>query len=143
MRRPTRPSTPVAALAALAGLLALSPVAAETIGVDEAALRELLGEGVPVVDIRRPEEWRQTGVIEGSHLLTFFDAEGRYDAAAWKAALDGLVDADEPVALICRTGRRTSLVAEWLGGRAGHATVYDVEGGITAWREAGGETVAP
>ena len=141
MRRPSRPNVPIAA-ASLAVALA-SPAAAETIGVDEAALRELLDEGVPVVDVRRPEEWRETGVIEGSHLLTFFDAEGRYDAAAWKAALDGIVDADEPVALICRTGRRTSLVAEWLGGRAGHATVYDVEGGITAWREAGGETVAP
>ena len=119
------------------------PARAEVVDVDPAALAALLDEGVPIVDIRRPDEWTDTGVVEGSHLLTFFDADGEHDAAAWKAALGEIVDADEPVVPICRTGRRTDLVSEWLSERAGHGTVYDVDGGIAGWMDAGGETVAP
>ena len=132
---------PALAVACAAPLAA--PARADVIDVDPAGLAELLDEGVPIVDIRRPDEWADTGVVEGSRLMTFFDADGGHDAAAWKAALDELVDADEPVILICRSDRRTGIVSEWLSGRAGHATVYDVDGGITAWLRSGGETVAP
>ena len=40
-------------------------------------LKTLLKQGTPIYDIRRPEEWRQTGVVEGSQLLTFVDNGGR------------------------------------------------------------------
>jgi len=40
-------------------------------------LKTLLEQGVPMYDIRRPEEWRQTGVVAGSRLLTFVDAGAR------------------------------------------------------------------
>ena len=55
------------------------PLHADVIQIDSAELQRLRAEGVSVIDVRRPEEWSKTGVIEGSHLLTFFDAEGRYD----------------------------------------------------------------
>jgi diacylglycerol kinase len=34
-------------------------------------LKALLAQGVQIYDIRRPEEWRSTGVVEGSRKLTF------------------------------------------------------------------------
>ena len=37
--------------------------------VDNAGLKSLLAQGVPVYDIRRPEEWRQTGVGEGNPVV--------------------------------------------------------------------------
>jgi hypothetical protein len=37
----------------------------------------MLKQNVPVYDIRRVDEWQQTGIIEGSELLTFVDAGGR------------------------------------------------------------------
>ena len=33
-------------------------------------------DGVIIVDIRRPEEWAQTGVIEGAETITAFEANG-------------------------------------------------------------------
>ncbi len=55
--------------------------------VDAAQLRELIAQGVPIYDIRRPEEWRQTGVVAGSRLLTWVDASGRPRAGfhSWKS----------------------------------------------------------
>jgi len=40
--------------------------------ITNAKLKELLGQGVLLVDIRREEEWQQTGIVEGSKTITFF-----------------------------------------------------------------------
>jgi hypothetical protein len=45
--------------------------------LSNAELKVLLETDTPIYDVRRPEEWRQTGVVEGSKLLTFVDAGGR------------------------------------------------------------------
>jgi rhodanese-related sulfurtransferase len=45
--------------------------------LDNEALKTLLDQGIPIYDIRRPEEWKQTGIVEGSRRLTFVDAKGR------------------------------------------------------------------
>ena len=39
--------------------------------IDNAKLKELVNQGVVLVDIRRKEEWQQTGVVEGSKTITF------------------------------------------------------------------------
>lgn len=96
-----------------------------------------------VVDIRTPAEWRQTGVIDGSLLLTFFDARGRYDAAAFVASLDdALADREtRAITLICRSGNRTAMVKGYLQGLG-----YDVDhvpGGIMHALRAGVQTSPP
>ena len=90
-----------------------APLRADVTPVDSAALERLIGRGVPVIDIRTPEEWRETGVIEGSHLLTFFDARGRYDVRAWLSGLAAIASRDEPFALICDSGGRSALVSRF------------------------------
>ena len=47
-------------------------------------------QNVPIIDIRRPDEWRSTGVISGSYLLTFFDAKGNYNLNQWLAELNDI-----------------------------------------------------
>lgn len=87
---------------------------------------ELQEADVLLVDIRRPEEWKQTGVLPNAHLLTYehFDTpEAFLDALA--PQLDG-----RPVALICRTGNRTSIAARALADRL-EQPVIDIQGGIT------------
>ncbi|POF29037.1 rhodanese-like domain-containing protein [Roseibium marinum] len=107
------------------------------IGNDE--LKAKLVAGTKVIDIRRPEEWKQTGVIPGSHLLTFFDADGNVNPQ-FGAELQKLISgpADE-VVFICRTGRRSQVLSEYLSGQAGFTKVANVEKGITSWIQDGGE----
>ena len=117
------------------------PLHADVIQVDSAGLQQLRSEGVPVIDVRRPEEWRKTGVIEGSHLLTFFDAKGRYDLDRWLPALAAIAESDRPVALICRSGKRSGRVARLLDERFGYRHVYSARDGILGWMEEGRTTV--
>jgi rhodanese-related sulfurtransferase len=100
--------------------------------VDSAGLRELLRQGVPLYDIRRPEEWRQTGVVEGSRPLTWVDDAGRVNPA-FLDTIQRDIPRDQPVAVICRTGNRTAQLARELMEKHGYTRVYNVTDGITAW----------
>ena len=117
------------------------PLHAEVIDVDSAGLQRLRAEGVPVIDVRRSEEWSKTGVIEGSHLLTFFDAKGRYDLGRWLPALAAIAESNQPVALICRSGKRSGRVARLLDEQFGYRHVYSARDGILGWIEEGRSTV--
>ena len=81
--------------------------------VDNASLQMMLEQDVPIYDVRRPEEWRQTGVVEGSELLTFVDANGRLKPD-FLSRFTTAIDKHDPVILICRTGNRTATLARYL-----------------------------
>ncbi len=85
-----------------------------------------------LIDIRTPAEWRQTGVVKGSVLLTAVGEDGRIvkDFAAKLAEIAGPAD---DVTLICRSGKRSAAVAQWLSEELGYKTVSSVEEGITGW----------
>jgi rhodanese-related sulfurtransferase len=100
--------------------------------LDNEQLETMLGRGVPIYDIRRAEEWQQTGVIVGSRLQTFVDGSGRV-LPDFLAHLSQTVDKDDPVILICRTGNRTSTLARHLTEQMGYTQVYNVRNGITRW----------
>lgn len=100
-------------------------------------LETLLGQGVPVYDIRLPLEWQQTGVIEGSRLMTFVDADGRV-LPDFLSRFTEQTAKNEPVILICRTGNRTSTLARYLVEQLGYTQVYNVRSGILEWIRDGG-----
>ena len=49
--------------------------------INNSELKELLKKGVRLIDVRRPDEWKETGIVKGSHLLSFFDGRGRVNPA--------------------------------------------------------------
>lgn len=100
--------------------------------VDNAGLERLMDQGVTLIDIRRPEEWRETGVVSGSERMTFVDASGRVQSG-FVERLTSEVGKEEPVALICRTGNLTDVLARHLVERLGYDRVYNVRDGITGW----------
>jgi len=99
---------------------------------DNDQLKALLAQGVPIYDIRRPEEWRSTGVVEGSRKLTFVDAGGRPNPE-FLPRFTAEVGKDDPVVLICRTCSRSDKLARELMEKQGYTQVYNVRHGITGW----------
>jgi rhodanese-related sulfurtransferase len=115
---------------------------AEVVDIGNAELARLLAAGVPVVDIRTEGEWKESGIVPGSRLLTFFDERGRADPPAWLQKLQGVAKPDQPVIVICRSGNRTQAASQFLSQQAGYRTVYNVKDGIRAWA-AEGRALAP
>jgi rhodanese-related sulfurtransferase len=91
-----------------------------------ADLRRRLEErdGVLVLDVRTVEDFvGEQGHIAGATNVPLEVLESR---------LDQLADRQRPVALVCRTDRRSAMAARLLA-RHGFADVRVVQGGMTAW----------
>ena len=108
--------------------------------LDNKQLKTMLDKNVPIFDVRRPDEWSQTGVVEGSKLLTFVDGRGQIKAD-FLARFTATVGKDDPVILICRTGNRTSTLARHLVEKMGFTQVYNVRNGINQWISEGQPTM--
>ncbi len=107
------------------------------IGNDE--LKAKLAAGVPVIDIRRPDEWKATGVLPGSHLVTFFDEKGQVNPD-FGAKLQGIISGpSDEVVFICRAGNRSKALSAYLADRAGFTQVANVTDGIVSWIADGGD----
>jgi rhodanese-related sulfurtransferase len=119
-------------LLALLGLAALA-ANAEIINIDNAELARLASSGVPVVDIRTEGEWKATGVIAGSKLLTYFDENGKANPPQWLEKLKGVANSDQPVILVCRSGKRSRVASEFLSEQSGFKKVYNVTNGLNGW----------
>lgn len=126
----------------LLAICALS-VRAEVVNIDNAEMTRLVAAGAVLVDIRTAPEWKETGVIAGAKLLTFFDEKGRVDAPAWLQQLKSLSKPGQAIILVCRSGNRTRSAAQFLTQQAGFKTVYHASNGMNAWTREGRPVVAP
>lgn len=89
---------------------------------------EIVKSGIKIIDIRTSPEWKETGIVENSIPITFFDEQGRYNAETFLNELTKHVKKDREFALICRTGNRTVAVSEFLS-KQGYK-VINLKGGI-------------
>ncbi len=117
--------------------------AADVSHIDNSMLKELINQDVPVIDIRTASEWQETGIIEGSNLMMFFDKKGQYNLDQWIEKLSAIAAKDEPVVLICLSGGRSNQLANYLSKVVGYENVYNVERGIAYWIKENNPTVAP
>jgi len=107
-----------------------SAVAVEDAQIDaaEAARRAAAGELV-IVDVRRPEEWRETGLpapAEGISLHTALGLQNPDFEDEVRKLLDG--DLDKPVAFICAAGVRSAVARELAAEGGLSNAVHIVEG---------------
>lgn len=81
-----------------------------------------------LIDIRRPDEWRQTGVAQGALQINMAHPQGEPGfVQQLTAELGGNKDA--PIGLICRTGNRTTHMQRTLQA-AGFTQVYNIKEGM-------------
>ena len=90
---------------------------------------KILNSDMPIVDIRTPDEWRETGILKGAITIMFFNEQGGYDVNGFLRELNAKVDTSKPFALICRTGSRTKVIAAFLAKEL-HYQVTDLLGGM-------------
>ena len=107
---------------------------------DNDKIISLMKQGVPLIDIRTNSEWQNTGIIKNSKLLTFFDKDGKSDVKSWVNKLREMAKKDQPLIIICRSGRRSGIVSDMLVNEENYSEVYNANSGIMAWINSGLET---
>ena len=100
--------------------------------INNAKLQELVDQGVLLVDIRREEEWKQTGIVKDSRTITFFDRAGNV-SKDFVPQFTAVAKPNQAIMLICRTGNRTKAASEALVKQLGYKNVMNVTKGIMGW----------
>jgi rhodanese-related sulfurtransferase len=88
--------------------------------------KDLIDQGVQVIDVREPNEQVRDGRLANSKLvpLNSFLANPR-----------GHLDGDN-VLFMCKVGQRSAIACE-MAAAVGLQQLYNLEGGIDAWKKAG------
>jgi rhodanese-related sulfurtransferase len=94
-----------------------------------------------VIDIRREEEWKETGILKGSNTITAFAKDGKIHPDFSKKFFDLVNDVDVPILLYCRTGNRTGVLGKALIDQIGQTNVSHLSEGIVGWKKQGLPTV--
>jgi rhodanese-related sulfurtransferase len=92
--------------------------------IDIAELARLRADGVPLIDVREPDEYTEAHV-PGATLVPLASVPDNLDR----------VPAEGPVYVICAKGGRSAKAAEFY--RAQGIDAINVAGGTTAWVDAG------
>ena len=95
--------------------------------------KKMLDSKIPIVDIRTPAEWVETGIVKDSINIMFWDERGSHNVEAFLTELNKKVNTKKPFAIICRTGSRTRLVADYLVKELNY-DVVNILGGIVYFK---------
>ncbi len=117
----------------LLSLLLTGNIMAQTLEMNaQQAYDEARNGKVTLIDIRTPPEWKETGVAPGAALINMLHPQGApgfLDAVLQKVGGNKTA----PIALICRTGNRTTQVQKFLQVQ-GFTQVYNVTEGMSGSR---------
>ncbi len=102
--------------------------------VDPAAVREQVGNGAVIVDVREPEEWG-AGHIPGAVHVPKSYLESRIEGA--------VPDREKHVVLYCASGNRSAWAARTLIEDLGYEHVESMTGGFTLWKDRGYDVETP
>lgn len=103
----------------------------EDVNVAEFKAKIAMAEPFQLLDVRTPEECAE-GMLANAKAMNFYDN-------AFEAELETL-DPNVPVLVYCRSGGRSGKAMDMMQSK-GFVEVYNLDGGITAWREAGEDIV--
>lgn len=103
---------------------------AKTVNVEEFATHL---DGAQVLDVRTPAEWSE-GIMEGATMANFYDKDFAEQVSK--------LDKEKPVAVYCKVGGRSGQAMTKMK-EMGFKEIYNLNGGMDAWKGSGKPTVKP
>ena len=91
--------------------------------------------GLQVLDVREDDEWEE-GHIQNAHFMPYTSMARQLTIPAQLDKMD--LEFDQSIAVTCATGKRSSTAISLMQ-RHGYKNLYNVTGGMTAWKNAGFE----
>ncbi|MEM7803155.1 MAG: rhodanese-like domain-containing protein [Chloroflexota bacterium] len=92
----------------------------------------LMSNSLQVLDVRKEDEWSE-GHIDGSHFMPYTSMADQPTQASQLATLS--IPHPKDIAVVCAGGQRSSTAISLLL-RDGYLSLYNVTGGMVAWKDA-------
>ena len=104
-------------------------------------LKKAQKEGAVIIDVRREDEWKDTGVISDALTITAFQQSGTIDPKFQEKFLDVVPSTETPLVLYCGIGVRSANIGNALINQLGYTNVSHLTTGIRGWLAEGHEVV--
>ena len=112
-------------------------VNAEVIDIDNRELTNLLEKKINIIDVRTQNEWKSTGIIKGSFLMSLLNKNKKFIFEDWYKMFNSKFGRNKSIIFICASGVRSNYISNLVKKKKPDITVYNLKRGINSWIRSG------
>ena len=112
-------------------------VNAEVINIDNSELSSLIKKEIYIIDVRTQNEWKSTGIIKGSFLVSLLNKNKKFIFEDWYTMFENNFGKNESIIFICASGVRSNYISNLVQRKKPDLKIYNLEKGINHWIRSG------
>ena len=112
-------------------------VNAEVINIDNRELSNLIKKEIKIIDVRTENEWKSTGIIKGSFLISLLNKNKKFIFEDWYKMFKNKFSRNKSIIFICASGIRSNYISHLVKNKDPDLTVYNLKKGINDWIRSG------
>ena len=112
-------------------------VNAEVIDINNRELSNLIERKIKIIDVRTQNEWKSTGVIKGSFLISLLNKNKKFIFEDWYEMFNKKFGRNNSIIFICASGIRSNYISHLVKNKDPDLTVYNLKKGINNWIRSG------
>ena len=112
-------------------------VNAEVININNIELSNLIEKEIKIIDIRTQNEWKSTGIIKESFLVSLLNKNKKFIFEDWYATFENKFGKNKSIVFICASGVRSNYISHLVQTRKPDLKIYNLEKGINHWIRSG------
>ena len=112
-------------------------VNAEVIDINNRELSILIEKEIKIIDVRTQNEWKSTGIIKGSFLVSLLNKNKKFIFEDWFAMFENNFGKNKSIIFICASGIRSNYISHLVQRKKPDLKIYNLEKGINHWIRSG------
>ena len=112
-------------------------VNAEVIDIDNSELKNLIDKNINIIDVRTQNEWKSSGIIKGSILISLLDKKNKFIFENWYEDFNKKISKNESVIFVCALGVRSKFISNLINKKKPDLKIYNLKKGINDWIRSG------
>ena len=118
-------------------IISIKFVNAEVIDIDNSELKNLIANDINIIDVRTQNEWKSTGIIEGSILISLLDKKNKFIFENWYKDFNKKITKNESIIFVCALGIRSKFISNLINKKKPDLKIYNLKKGINNWIRSG------
>ena len=112
-------------------------VNAEVININNKELSNLIEKEIKIIDVRTQNEWKSTGIIKGSFLISLLNKNKKFIFKDWYKMFNNKFGKNKSIIFICASGVRSNYISHLLKKKKPDLIIYNLKKGINYWIRSG------
>ena len=112
-------------------------VNAEVININNNELSNLIEKEIKIIDVRTQNEWKSTGIIKGSFLVSLLNKDKKFIFKDWYEMFNNKFGGNKSIIFICASGVRSNYISHLVKKKKPDLNIYNLKKGINYWIRSG------